>query len=257
MAGIRLKVPAELRTHGFTGTAQESAKAALSLLELLREMSGQQDLSSVRLLDVGCGARLVQALLYHDFPVQSYTGVDVNQGVINFLRESVSDTRFSFHHADFHNAMYNAAGLPMADHEHLPGLEGQRFDMLCLFSVFTHLAPNDFAAMLRLLKAHIEKDGMLLFSVFVREPTRGGFGLIDRLQRTLSENPEKLDGVDIELARRRPVPDFEDMNPERPLMWAMYSRQYALDLVEQSGWSVQSLNPPRSCIQHFFVCRPR
>jgi hypothetical protein len=46
----------------------------------------------------------------------------------------------------------------------------QQFDLICLFSVFTHLAPHDYVAMLRLLRRHATPDARLIFSLFVRDP---------------------------------------------------------------------------------------
>jgi hypothetical protein len=36
--------------------------------------------------------------------------------------------------------------------------------------VFTHLAPDDFVAMLRLTRRHVKTDGRLVFSLFLNDP---------------------------------------------------------------------------------------
>ena len=50
--------------------------------------------------------------------------------------------------------------------------------------------------------------------------------------------------------------DFKDWFPERPLWRAVYSRENAIRLVENTGWEVESLNDPEENIQHFMICRP-
>jgi hypothetical protein len=50
--------------------------------------------------------------------------------------------------------------------------------------------------------------------------------------------------------------DFQDLKPDRPLDWALYSERYARELVEGTGWEVLSLEPPNEYIQHHFTCRP-
>ena len=51
-------------------------------------------------------------------------------------------------------------------------------------------------------------------------------------------------------------PDFKDMVPNQPLKAAVYSRKHALELVESTGWEVESLNEPAEEIQHYMVCKP-
>jgi SAM-dependent methyltransferase len=49
---------------------------------------------------------------------------------------------------------------------------GEQFDVISLFSVFTHLAPHDFPAMLRALRPCAARDGRLIFSLFINEGGR-------------------------------------------------------------------------------------
>ena len=53
----------------------------------------------------------------------------------------MSDPRFEFHHFDARNELYNPTGTPLADFEELP-VGSARFDLISLFSVFTHLTPR-------------------------------------------------------------------------------------------------------------------
>ena len=52
------------------------------------------------------------------------------------------------------------------------------------------------------------------------------------------------------------VGGFIDEMPDEPLMQARYDKDYALELVQGTGWEVVSLDPPQEHIQHAMVCRP-
>jgi len=49
---------------------------------------------------------------------------------------------------------------------------------------------------------------------------------------------------------------FKDLDPDRPLLWAVYSERYARELIEGTGWNVVTLSRPDVYIQHHFVCAP-
>jgi hypothetical protein len=131
-------------------------------------------------------------------------------------------------------------------------IEGQAFDVICLFSVFTHLAPHDYRAMLQLLHRFAKPRARLFYTLFINELTDNGRGLVDSLA---SKAGAALTSPVVE-PDDSPVPDFVDMNPSDPLRWAVYSRQYALALVDGTGWHVESVSPPDIHLQHHIVCRP-
>lgn len=245
-----LEVPPHLRRGARKGDEEEYVRSGGDLISLMCRHMALADLGSVRMLDMGCGTKLVQAFLAGDLPVGQYTGVDLYREMIEFLSANVGDPRFSFHHVDTHNAMYNPGGVPMGSDTRLPVPEAS-FDLICLFSVFTHLAPHDYVEMLRLLRRYVKPDGMLLYSLFVNETTAGGHGLIDGVCRSM-----RTEGRAEEADRAmRDVPDFLDTGPGT-LQWALYSRPHALELIEGTGWRLESLNDPEPCIQHYAICRP-
>lgn len=175
--------------------------------------------------------------------------------VIGWLRANVSDPRFEFHQVDAHNPMYNRTGTDLASFELLP-VGARSFDPICLFSVFTRLAPHDFEAMLR---RHIRPDGVLLFSVFLDDPDEWAEAIRKRLE---SDDPEirRQTAAAVERASHEPAdsrhPPFVDVRPEKPLEIARYRKDYALELVAANGWEVTELHPPERFIQHYMVCRP-
>lgn len=247
-----LEVPNKFRRGNKKCNQPEHVASAVWLIQLLSRVLGTSDLSETEVLDMGCGTKLVQALLDHQLPVKRYVGIDIYREMIEFLRGAVQDKRLSFYHMDTHNEMYNPGGSPLRADTGLP-IGADSFDMICLFSVFTHLAPHDYREMLRLLRPYAKADGKLVFSLFVNEETEGGYGHIDDVARVLKNNAQL---VPSSASSRAEVPDFVDSDPERPLTWALYSRSHALNLVEGTGWEVESLNDPEEYIQHYMICRP-
>ena len=155
--------------------------------------------------------------------------------------------------------MYNPQGEPLSANTRLP-LEEHSFDYICLFSVFTHLAPHDYTAMLQMLRRYIKPDGKIIYSLFVNELTQSGMGHVDKYNKDWeSADDNRLEPhreTFIAATKAKGPPDFLDFYPAQPLKCALYSREYALQLVENTGWKVQSLNDPEECIQHYMICRP-
>jgi SAM-dependent methyltransferase len=323
-ANRQLRVPPHLRRTAQRGDGW--LRSAGELVDLLCRTFGVDDLGDQRILDVGCGTKLTKYFFDGHAPVGHYTGIDAYGEVVDFLRSNVSDPRFSYHHIDVHNEAYNPGGQPLADLPALP-VGDETFDIICLFSVFTHLAPHDYQPMLRLLRPCVRPDGGLLYSLFVHgrnrtrlqqgrhspgpekirgwvvdaaaEPSRWA-EVRDAVREAASSSPAAVavfDDLDarcldeglapdvagplvdriIDLVAEPPadqgadLPDepgegstdpyggrFKDVYPDRPLMRASYTESFALELVEDTGWEVVSLNPPEpSYIQHYIVCRPR
>jgi SAM-dependent methyltransferase len=251
-----LPVP-RLGRGAYAGTEEwlESGKFGVALLS--RTM-GQSDLAGVELLDVGCGTKVAKTLLDNSIPIGRYVGIDARSEVIEWLRAEVSDPRFEFHHLNAHNAMYNPGGVDLAGFELLP-VGTRRFELICLFSVFTHLAPNDYVAMLRLLRRHAKPGARLLFSAFLRDPDSAGPYIAAGLA---SDDPETRKRVEAAIARAldsraaRNDSRWIDEVPSRPLEIARYDRDYALELLDRTGWEVLELHPPERFIQHYMICRP-
>ena len=210
---------------------------------------GLANLGDSDVLDFGCGVKFTQALINRSLPIRRYVGVDVEREVIDYLQAHVDDARFEYHLLDAHNELYNPDGVPLSAEMPMP-IEGQTFDVICLFSVFTHLAPHDYRAMLQLLHRFAKPNAHLFYTLFINELTDNGHGLIDSLA---SKAGAALARPVLE-ADDPPVPDFVDMNPSDPLRWAVYSRQHALELIDGTGWQVESVSPPDIHLQHHIVC---
>jgi SAM-dependent methyltransferase len=253
-----LVAPSEL-CRNRRGDNDDAIDAAYALIEHMCRDLGLDDLDGLDVLDVGCGVRFTQMFRSRGAPVGRYVGVDVEPKVIDFLKANVDDSRFEFYALNAHNEMYNPSGVPLADLT-IPELDGRQFDVICLFSVFTHLAPHDYVAMLRLLRRYVAPNGKLFYTLFVNEKTDGGYGYVDGLARRVAQQhstlPRPPARVVEALQRHRHVPDFVDAEPDTPLMNALYSRSYALELVTDTGWEIASLRPPDKHLQHHMICTP-
>jgi SAM-dependent methyltransferase len=232
----------------------ESANFAVTLL--CRTL-GRADLGGVDVLDVGCGTKVAKVLLDQSLPIGRYVGIDVSATIIDWLRAHVSDPRFEFHDLDAHNELYNPSGVPLADFERLP-VGPARFDLICLFSVFTHLAPNDYVAMLHLLRKHVKPDGTLLFSLFLNDPEHPSVFARAVKADLVSDDPAVVAAAKAAVAEvmAAKAGGFHDEVPDQPLLRARYDKDYALELIDGTGWEVVSVNPPEQHIQHYIVCRP-
>jgi SAM-dependent methyltransferase len=217
-------IPEELHRNAPEVHASGPENTGAILIDLVAESLGLHDLGASDVLDVGCGVRFTQAVLNRGIPIQSYTGVDVHRPLIEYLQREVDDPRFAFAHWDAQNALYNPAGTKITPESCLP-VEGT-FDVLWLFSVFTHLEPSDADALLAILRRHVRPGGALFFSAF--------------------------------LDQEGTVSSFEDRLPAYPLSCACYSERYLRELVVANGWSVSRVSPPspEHFIQHYLVCRP-
>ncbi|MCB1688471.1 MAG: class I SAM-dependent methyltransferase [Halioglobus sp.] len=258
MPDLTLEVPQKIRRGRLRWDEQRSVASGVELLKLLASSLGHADLANLRVLDIGCGCKFTQAILDRGLPVGQYVGVDVYGEMIEFLRSSVSDERFEFHHINTHNEMYNPDGEELSDATRLPIAENS-FDIICAFSVFTHLAPADYVAMLKMLRRYIKPDGHLFFTVFINEETAGGFGRVDLFKKAMQKaERSQLEKHKDEFVKsqREGIPDFVDAIPEQPLRAAIYSRKHALELMEDTGWHIDSLNDPLMHIQHYMICSP-
>jgi SAM-dependent methyltransferase len=253
-----LHVPARFRRNYSVDDEEAIIDEAVWLIDHMCKHLGIPDLAESEVLDFGCGVRFTQAFLNRNLPIKRYVGVDAYGDMIEFLRVNVSDPRFEHVHVNAHNARYNPTGEVMTKNTSTP-IDGQAFDVICLFSVFTHLAPHDYHTLLELLRRFVKPTGRLFFTLFIDEKTEGGHGLVDKFDAAAraSGDPE----VNAAIANASdgghapPVP-FRDASPGEPLLAAMYSREHALELIEGTGWEVLSVSPPDIHLQHHIVCAP-
>jgi 2-polyprenyl-3-methyl-5-hydroxy-6-metoxy-1,4-benzoquinol methylase len=215
------EIPENLRRSPRPG--KNYLAAATGLIGWMAGELGVPDLSGKSVLDIGCGVNFTEALYGHGVPVKRYHGVDVSKPIIAFLRKAVKDARFSFCFLDVNNARYRKVSTVKLSAETDIGAAGEKFDIVCLFSVFTHLDPADYGAMLELCRRHIRDNGTLFFTSFLNND---------------------IDG------------DFVDRDPEHPLLMAIYREDAARRYAANAGWKVEKVYPASQPRQSRIVCTP-
>ncbi len=221
---MRIEIPARFRRNSHMVREAGYDESAREIIALMAERLGLPDFGNTNILDVGCGTRFTACMINNALPVKSYTGVDVDAEIIDFMKKNATpiDPRFQFHHWNVRNALYNPSGTPLALQQQLP-VTGQ-FDVIWLFSVFTHLDPEDSAAMLRVLRKHIAPQGKLIFTCRINDT----------------------------------VEDFIDRIPEIPLLRAVYSSKLMESLIIDNDWAIDHFyqKDPRDFIRNYYICSP-
>lgn len=227
----------------------ETVAEARDLLAEIATCLGRADLGGLDLLDMGCGIKFSQAIHEYDLAIGSYTGVDVYAEMIAELQSAVTDDRFGYHHFPVRNELYNPEAPVMTAASDI-GVGQRTFDVITLYSVFTHLNPEDYAVMLELLRRYARPDSTLFYTLFVDEFTEAGLGFTDKWADILGYEGPRTNAD-------REVMPFRDAQPDRPMMQAVYSRDHALELLAASPWEMVELRPPDRRRQHLAICRPR
>jgi SAM-dependent methyltransferase len=123
-----------------------------------------------RILDIGCGfGRLPIGLI--DIPLEiSYLGLDVNPTAIAWCQRHIAlkHPHLQFRHLNIKNERYNPNGQPLDQQFHFPFSES-RFDIIYLYSVFSHMVWADVAIYLTEFRRLLNPSGQLFFTAFVEE----------------------------------------------------------------------------------------
>lgn len=220
-----VEFPAELNRNAPSVQALGAEHTGSILIKYACELAGYRDLADKDVLDLGCGTRFTQAIINCAIPIGSYTGIEIDLGLVAYLRENVPDERFAFHYWHIYHDLYNPAGPRLTHRTKLPVAPGMKFDAMWMFSVITHNRPEDTESLLRILRRHAKRDTCLLFSAF----------------------------IDNQLAT------FEDRVKDQPLLKAYYNEGFLRSIIARAGWQLESAHeadPDRSIMNHF-VCRPK
>jgi SAM-dependent methyltransferase len=201
-------------------TPEQSGHFLLQLMQLrlgLREYKGQS------LLDFGCGVRFSQAILNLKLPFGQYVGIDCFSDMIEFLRASVRDPRFSYYLLDVRHPLYNPNGRAALGADTALPIPEMHFDIASMFSVLTHQYPDDSRHILTMLRRHVKPTGRLFFTCFLD------------------------DGIE----------SFEDRSPERNGGRCFYNSAFLTQILVASGWQPTARYPSGGpLIGDSFVCQP-
>jgi SAM-dependent methyltransferase len=125
-----------------------------------------------RVLDAGCGAgRLAFGLTSYLSPKGRYDGFDVDAKSIRWAQKNISHRlpNFHFHLADVQNQSYNPRGRTRGAAFTFP-YENETFDMVFLFSVFTHMLPADMERYMAEISRVLKKGKRAYLTYYLLHP---------------------------------------------------------------------------------------
>jgi SAM-dependent methyltransferase len=163
-----------------------------------------------RALDFGCGVgRLPIGMLAEFGETTGYEGVDVDEDCVRWCKRHIERRHpgFHFHRIDAANRRYNPEGRTGCD---LP-FERQTFDVIYLYSVFSHMLVDDVNGYLQQFARILKPTGCVFLTAFVEE------GVPD-----VSENPEGY-----------------RMQWSGPLHCVRYKRSFFEDLLRRAGFRMK------------------
>ena len=121
------------------------------------------------MLDIGCGYGHIAIPLTRFLSTDgSYMGIDVMRDAVLDCQQRIGTEfdQFSFAHLDVHNGIYNAdTRQPAADARF--DLPDEQFDVVFMFSVFSHMMPEDVSAYLCEIGRWLKPGGMLMTTFFI------------------------------------------------------------------------------------------
>jgi SAM-dependent methyltransferase len=158
--------------------------------------------STDSVLDIGCGiGRRTVPLLDYLEERALYVGMEIDRRGIDWLCRNVTskNPRFVFIHQDIYNKFYNPKGALIASKLVLP-FPNASFDLVALWSVFTHMYPKDIAHYLAEISRVLKPGGKVVASYYLYN---------DDILRGPS-------GVDVQSYFAFELPDCRTSNPNNP-----------------------------------------
>lgn len=122
-----------------------------------------------RVLDIGCGiGRLAVPLTGYLSKEGAYEGFDIVRAAIQWCRKRISPVypNFQFRHIDLRNDLYNLQTKEKASNFVFP-YQDAGFDVAFLFSVFTHMLPEDVDNYLGEIARVLKPGGRCLATFFI------------------------------------------------------------------------------------------
>jgi SAM-dependent methyltransferase len=176
--------------------------------------------SESSMLDLGCGSgRIALGILDRVGEIREYQGVDVDERFLGWPQEYITPKHpnFQFTRLDLQNDYYNPQGEKMAQGFALPFADGE-FDIICLFSVFTHMLTDDVRIYLEEFYRVLQPEGKVFMTANLED------GVPD-----VTENPVGYRGR------------YEYNNP---LATVRYNREFFENLLEESGFRLEGYDHP-------------
>jgi SAM-dependent methyltransferase len=207
----------------YLASARKEADKLVKYLGLTPESS---------LLDVGSGpGRLAIGILERVGEIRKYRGVDVDENSIRWAQHYITPRapKFQFLHIDVENTRYNPSGSHR-DFEFTFPFADEEFDIVILYSVFTHMLTEGIRAYLEEFQRMLRPDGKIFLTAFIEEDE----GIPD-----VTENPEGYLGREW----------------KGPLHCVRYSRRFFETLLDENGFRLDGFEPERESQRGLFISK--
>ncbi len=207
--------PVNLRPtrRGKFGTDELYLESTRREVEWMVENLGLSPKSNV--LDMGCATgRIATGILDRVGEIRKYSGVDIQERFLRWPRSYITPEHpnFQFIRLDLKNAWYNPEGKEIGDNLYLP-FGDDEFDIICLFSVFTHMLTDDVRNYLKEFHRILHPEGKILMTANLED------GVPD-----VTENPIGYRGK---------------YEYNTPLATVRYNREFFESLIDQSGFRLE------------------
>ena len=119
-------------------------------------------------MDIGCGpGRLPIGIISRIGELRAYRGIDVSGTPIEWCKKYIGEKypTFQFIHINAKNERYNPDGSPL---ERLP-FPDKAFDIIYLYSVFSHMKPPDIKYYLSEFRRLLKPIGHIFLTAFVEK----------------------------------------------------------------------------------------
>lgn len=181
------------------------------------------------ILDIGCGCgKIARPLTRYLSPAGVYHGIDITQAAIGWCREAYKPfPNFHFHLADLSSARYNTTGGTNAASYRLP-FDNDRFDLVFLGSVFTHLLPAEVENYLNEIFRVLRSNGKCLATFFVVD-SEASTNIREKRTTPRFGYDHGHDGCRVE---RLDIPEAA----------IAYEEMYIRSLYKKAGLSIESVN---------------
>ncbi len=159
---------------GGTGDPEEFVKQGNHQLNLLKEHIDLQPADAV--LDIGSGiGRTAIALVDHLDSTGSYEGFDVVELGVNWCNKKIGKDHpnFNFTYVPLFNDLYNTKAGKASEFE-FP-YQGDRFDKIFSFSVFTHMGVDEIQNYLKESKRVLTDGGQCLSTFFIYDDSNEAY----------------------------------------------------------------------------------
>lgn len=148
------------------GSTAEFVAVGRKFRQLLQTLAELQPSDSC--LDIGCGCGRIALQLTDFLDTGTYDGIDVMRNLIRWCNERIAQDHpnFQFTFADIYNKRYNPKGQYSSEEYKFP-YENDRFDIVILTSVFTHMRIPGFRNYLREIVRVLRPGGRVFLTLFL------------------------------------------------------------------------------------------